>query len=203
MSARSVVCGVDDDPAAARPGPAPILGPLAAFEISRGSAADIPSLEPLWVAVHHVHAASMPELGPYVEDADTWHRRRDLYETLFRHRETFLFMAHVRGDLAGYALGRVTGDEDDWWSDTWRTGERVGELESVSVLPEHRGGGIGAALLDAVDEEFARLGIIDQIVGALAGNADALRLYERRGFRPTWVYLSRFARRTGADRGGV
>jgi ribosomal protein S18 acetylase RimI-like enzyme len=29
----------------------------------------------------------------------------------------------------------------------------------------------------------------------LAGNEDALRLYRRRGFRPTWLYLSRFAGR--------
>jgi hypothetical protein len=43
---------------------------LTAFEITRGSAADIPSLEPLWVIVYHAHTASMPELGPY----DTWHR---------------------------------------------------------------------------------------------------------------------------------
>lgn len=47
--------------------------------------------------------------------------------------------------------------------------------------------------MDAVDREFEALGVADVIIGALAGNADALRLYERRGFRPTWLYLSRFA----------
>lgn len=76
--------------------------------------------------------------------------------------------------------------------DTWRTGERIGELESLSVLPSHRGRGIGGALLDAVDAAFEARGIRDLIVGALAGNDAALRLYERRGFRPTWLYLSRF-----------
>jgi ribosomal protein S18 acetylase RimI-like enzyme len=76
--------------------------------------------------------------------------------------------------------------------DTWRTGERIGELESLSVLPSHRGQGIGSALLDAVDDAFEARGIRDVIVGALAANDAALRLYERRGFRPTWLYLSRF-----------
>jgi ribosomal protein S18 acetylase RimI-like enzyme len=165
---------------------------LAAFQIVRGSAADIPALEPLWVAVHHVHAASMPELAPYVSDEETWRERRALYGALFRQPDTFLFLARVGGELVGYALGRVLGDREDWWSDTWRVGDRIGELESVSVLPEHRGAGIGAALLDAADQEFERLHVHDQIVGALPGNADAIRLYERRGFRPTWVYLSRF-----------
>ena len=31
--------------------------------------------------------------------------------------------------------------------------------------------------------------------GVLPGNEGARRLYERRGFRPTWLYLSRFAGR--------
>ena len=41
------------------------------------------------------------------------------------------------------------------------------------------------------------LGVVDQVIGVLPGNVDAIRLYERRGFRPTWLYLSRFA---GRDR---
>jgi len=40
------------------------------------------------------------------------------------------------------------------------------------VLPEHRGAGIGSALLDAVDAEFARLGLDDQVIG-VPGNVDA------------------------------
>ena len=166
-----------------------------ALRIVRGSEADIPSLEPLWVAVHHVHQASMPELAPYVSDEETWHERRTLYESVFRKPETFLFLARIRHELAGYALGHVLGSGESWWSDTWRTGDRVGELESISVQPEYRGEGIGSALLDAVDAEFGRLGVHDQVIGVLPGNVEALRLYERRGFRPTWMYLSRFADR--------
>ena len=166
-------------------------------EVVRGSGADIPSVEPLWVAVHHVHGASMPELASYVSDEETWRERRALSAELFHKPETFLFLARARGELVGYALGHILGAAESWWRDTWRTGDRVGELESVSVLPGHRGAGIGSALLDAVDAEFARLGIDDQVIGVLPGNVDAVRLYERRGFRPTWLYLSRFA---GRDR---
>ena len=164
-------------------------------ELVSGSEVDIPSLEPLWVAVHRVHTASMPELAPYVSDEETWRERRALYVELFRKPETFLFLARERGELVGYALGHILGPGESWWSDTWRTGKRVGELESISVLPEHRGAGIGSALLDAVDAEFVRLDVDDQVIGVLPGNVDAIRLYERRGFRPTWLYLSRFAGR--------
>jgi ribosomal protein S18 acetylase RimI-like enzyme len=31
------------------------------------------------------------------------------------------------------------------------------------------------------------------------GNRDALRFYERRGFRPTWTIVTRFAARTAAQ----
>ena len=168
-------------------------------ELVRGSEADIPSLEPLWVAVHHIHSASIPDLAPYVSDEETWRERRELYRELFRKPKTFLFLARARDELVGYALGHIVGSAESWWSDTWHTGDRVGELESISVLPEHRGAGIGSALLGAVDAEFARLGVIDQVLGVLPGNVDAIRLYERRGFRPTWLYLSRFAGRNGTQ----
>ncbi len=164
-------------------------------DITRGGAADIPLLAPLWVAVHHVHQASMPELAPYVTDEETWRERRKLYEGLFERPDTFLFLARIGDELIGYALGWVADTAEGWAADTWRTGDRIGELESISVLPAHRGQGIGERLLDEVDQEFHRLGVEDVIIGVLPGNEGARRLYERRGFKPTWMYLSRFAGR--------
>jgi ribosomal protein S18 acetylase RimI-like enzyme len=165
------------------------------MNISRGSATDVPALEPLWVAVHHQHAASMPELGPYVSDAQTWEQQRAIYEALFAKPDTVLLLAHVDGALIGYAVAHVMPVRDTWIYDTWETGERIGELESIGVLPEHRGKGIGGALLDAVDREFDALGVRDVILGVLPGNTDAMRLYARRGFTPTWLYMSRLAGR--------
>jgi ribosomal protein S18 acetylase RimI-like enzyme len=166
-----------------------------ALSIDRGSIEDIDSLEPLWVGVHHVHAASMPELGPYVSDAETWAEHRPLYVELFEKPDTTLLLARVDGELVGYALLHVEPVGETFIADTWRTGERIGELESIAVAPSHRGRGIGSALLDAVDREFEALGVADVIIGLLPGNDGARRLYESRGFRPTWMYVSRFAGR--------
>jgi ribosomal protein S18 acetylase RimI-like enzyme len=163
--------------------------------ITRGSAADIPALEPLWVAVHHQHAASMPELGPYVSDAQTWEQQRAIYEELFAKSDTVLLLAHVDGALVGYAVAHVMPVRETWIYDTWETGDRIGELEAIGVLPGHRGQGIGSALLDAVDRELEALGVRDVILGVLPGNTDAMRLYARRGFTPTWLYMSRLAGR--------
>src|SRR5215217_6566574 len=100
----------------------------AEWQVRTGSAADLELVGPLWVAVHHRHAETMPELAPYVSDDDTWHARRALYEELLVKPDTLLLLGFV--------------------------------------------------------EEL--------ILGALPGNRDAIRLYERHGYQPTWLYLSRW-----------
>ncbi len=168
---------------------------LAAVEITKGSASDLDDLEPLWLALHHAHAQSMPELAPYYGDADSWAARRELYADLLSRPDALLLLARLDGELVGYALAHELKTGETWVADTWVTAPRLAELESLSVLPEHRGTGIGSALLDAVDEELARRGIEDVIVGVLPGNEGAVELYRRRGFKPTWLYMSRFAGR--------
>ena len=163
--------------------------------LRRGSAADLASLEPLWVSVHHRHAEAMPELGPYVDDRRTWAERSALYADLLAKPDTFLLLAEREGTLAGYGLAHVMPAAQTWVADTWQTGERIGEIESLAVLPGYRGQGIGTRLLDGLEAELAATGVTDLVIGVLPGNTAAIRLYQRRGFRPTWSYLSRFAGR--------
>jgi ribosomal protein S18 acetylase RimI-like enzyme len=137
----------------------------------------------------------MPELAPYVSDETTWDERRSLYEDLFRKEDTFLLLASLGERLVGYALVHVTRARDTWVADTWATGNLIAELESLSVLPEHRGLGIGEALMNRCHLELANLGVADVVIGVLAGNSGARRFYERLGYRPTWLYLSRFSGR--------
>jgi ribosomal protein S18 acetylase RimI-like enzyme len=161
------------------------------WSVRPGSIADLDLLAPLWVAVHHQHIASMPELAPYVDDEETWSKRRELYVELLAKPDTILLVAQVGDDAIGYGLAHVMEVDETWIADTWRTGRRIGEIESVSVLPAYRGGGLGTHLLDELERQLAAAGIDDLILGVLPGNADAIRLYERRGYRSTWLYLSR------------
>ena len=165
------------------------------FDIARGSAADLDALEPLWVAVHHRHVESMPELRPYVTDAETWAASRAMYVELLARPDTVLLLAHADGALVGYGLAHVMEAGETWLADTWVTGRRVGEIESLSVLPDLRGAGIGSALLDGLERALADDGVTDLVLGVLPGNDAARRLYERRGYRPTFLYLSRLAGR--------
>ncbi len=164
----------------------------APVQITRGAPHDVERLEALWVSVHRRHADSMPELAPYVDDAATWAARRALYETLLAKPDTVLLLATAGGGLVGYGLAHVMPTEETWVADTWVSGPRIGEIESLAVLPEHRGRGIGTELLDRLERELLDQGVSDLVIGVLPGNAGALRMYERRGYRTTWMYLSRF-----------
>jgi ribosomal protein S18 acetylase RimI-like enzyme len=161
-------------------------------ELRAGTADDLPLLEPLWVAVHHRHAQTMPHLAPYVSDGDTWAIRSALYRELLAKPDTLLLLAFDDESAVGYGLAHVLPVEDSWIPDTWQTGARIGEIESLSVLPEYRGSGLGSLLLDRLETHLRARGAQDLILGVLPGNADAIRLYERRGYQPTWLYLSRF-----------
>ena len=170
---------------------------MTSWTVRHGSTDDIDLLAPLWVAVHHQHVASMPELAPYVDDEETWRTRRALYRELLAKPGTILLIAMLGDRAIGYGLAHVLDVAETWIPDTWQTGRRIGEIESISVLPEHRGSGLGSALLDELEEQLARAGVDDLILGVLPGNADAIRLYERRGYRSTWMYLSRLRGRPG------
>ncbi|MGX9791795.1 GNAT family N-acetyltransferase [Mycobacterium sp. MMS18-G62] len=162
------------------------------WRIRTGSADDLDLLEPLWVAVHHQHAQTMPQLAPYVSDAETWRVRKALYEELLAKPDTLLLLAFVDDKAVAYGLAHVMAVEDTWIPDTWSTGSRIGEIESLSVLPQFRGSGLGSELLSRLEAHLHEHGAHDLILGALPGNTDAIRLYERGGYQPTWVYLSRF-----------
>ena len=131
-------------------------------------------------------------LAPYVSDETTWRERRALYEELFAKPDTFLLLATDGVTLVGYALVHMIAATDTWTGDTWVTGETIAELEidrrrARSSRRRHRHEAPRRRRRRTGTPRHPRL-----IVGALPGNEGVLRLYERRGFRPTWLYLSRF-----------
>ena len=95
----------------------------------------------------------------------------------------------------------VEPDGDALWSDTWQVGDRVAELETMYLVPEERGRGLGGLLLDTVEAELETRGIRDLAIGAVPGNTGALRFYERRGYRPAWTIVTRFAARAEREAG--
>ena len=164
--------------------------------ITRAGAEALDRLRPLWLHLHHHHQRVGGErLGPYVDDDASWAARRELYAGFFA-AGGFAMLAEQDGALAGYAMVAVKTSAETELDDTWVSGSRVAEIETLVVAPEARGGGVGSALLDAVDAELAAAGIEDVLIAAFVTNLDAIRLYERRGFRPASLYMIRLAGRT-------
>ena len=157
-------------------------------------AGDVEAMRPLWLSLHAHHQSVAPELGPFATDEASWRVRRAVYARCLGG-EGFGFAASggALGDV-GYAIVATTVD-DPLWADTWVVDRRVAELESLAVLPAMRGQGIGTKLLDAVDAELERRGIADLVIGALPQNRGAIRLYESRGLRPSWLVMTRFGAR--------
>lgn len=168
------------------------------IQIQRGNENSLDLLRPLWLCLHRHHQAVAPNLAPYVDDDTSWVTRRRFYADCLRKKDSFVFLAYSGADLVGYALVMVQ-PTTTMWSDTWVAGDRTAELETIVVAPGQRGKGIGALLMDCVETELDRLSIKDVIIGSLPGNTEALDLYRRRGFEPTWLVMTRFAGRRKAE----
>lgn len=149
------------------------------------SADEIDAVEPMWNALQEHHVRITPELDPQSPGrdlADAWRMRRSKYVRWLEDPETFFVIAENESSPIGYAFVTVGPGYA-----SWHTGDRAGVLETLSVLPDHRDSGIGAALIEAAWERLAELGVEDMAITTAKTNVDARRFYERQGFRQGFV----------------
>jgi ribosomal protein S18 acetylase RimI-like enzyme len=158
-----------------------------------GGAELIGEIEPLWLALFDHHLAIGAAGLRTIDRTQTWPRRRVLYAHLLEAPDAFVLLARRDGVAAGYALVHMHEGADD----TWATGERIAELESLAVAPAERGRGLGTLLLDAVDERLAELAVADVVVAVLVGNDAAEALYRRRGWVPAMTKMIRLGGEPG------
>jgi GNAT superfamily N-acetyltransferase len=155
------------------------------MRIVRAGIERIDELQPLWESLHEHHATIAPhmeQLGPVRNPCDSWAVRRELYEDWLSEPESFVLLAEADGQPIGYALVHLRGPEQ-----TWQTGDRIGVLETLAVLPDERGRGVGSALFERIYAELRALGVNELEVAVISKNAEALRFYERHGLLPFTV----------------
>ena len=146
-------------------------------------------MRPLWLELHHHHRAVAGELPLIDDDELSGQRRRALYLKRLTSADGFLVLARQGASaVVGYAFVCIEQGLDD----TFPVADRFAEVYSLSVSAALRGRGIGTALLDFVDEELARRGIVDVRIAVMVGNRGARRLYERRGLMAGETMLYRF-----------
>jgi ribosomal protein S18 acetylase RimI-like enzyme len=156
-------------------------------------ASELDAIEPLWNALQAHHSAISPDIGsatPSRTAEEAWRIRRHKYERWLEDPDTFFVIAETGGEPAGYAFVTVGPGYA-----SWQTGERLAELETLSVLPERRGDGIGGALLETVWHRLAELGVEDMAITTTTTNVDSHRFYERAGFQQRFaVYYGKSPR---------
>jgi len=156
-------------------------------EIVRVGIEAVDEFEPLWLQLRAHHSSLEPHMRQQAPNV-SWGLRRHEYLAWLTLPGSFAVTARKAGRLVGYAVVVVHQGPDD----TWVTGDRIAEVESLCVAVGERGGGLGSALLDFVDWELAAVGIRDVQIGVVAANSSAIRFYERRGLRPRLTIMSRF-----------
>lgn len=147
-------------------------------------AQELDLLEPLWGALQEHHVTVLPALGdqtPARSHPDSWARRRERYERWLSDVDTFVLLAEGPDGPVGYAFVTIgTGYAG------WRTG-RLAELQTLSVLPQHRGEEIGGQLLDAVWSRLEERGVEEMAITTALVNVDSHRFYERHGFHRSFL----------------
>lgn len=92
-------------------------------------------------------------------------------------RELF-FVAEDDGTVIGTAMGGYDGHR--------------GHLYSVAVVPRHRRGGIGSALVRRVEAEIAKLGCPKINLHVEPGIENAVAFYEKLGFKvEEWMSMAK------------
>jgi ribosomal protein S18 acetylase RimI-like enzyme len=141
-------------------------------------------LEPLWGALQEHHAEVLPILGNRHlprSTGDSWTHRRAKYERWLGDPDTFFVVAEEGKEAVGYAFVTIGPGYA-----SWQTG-RLAELETLSVLPNYRGRGLGGELMDAVWSKLAQRGVTEMAITTALTNVDSHRFYERQGFRQSFV----------------
>ena len=99
--------------------------------------------------------------------------------------DVVLLVAERADEVVGYAYAGVEG------TDYMAPRGPAGVIHDLVVAPEHRGRGIGRLLLDGAVDALGIRGAPRAVLSTAARNATAQRLFQRAGFRPTMLEMTR------------
>jgi ribosomal protein S18 acetylase RimI-like enzyme len=153
---------------------------ISGLRIERATLDRIDDAGPLFEEMVEHHRRVAGDAFPVRMAGNAWQRRRQEYEHWLREGRATMLLARLDGDPAavGYAVVSTPAS-----GATWDIGDTVGELESLAVAERARGRGVGSALIEAARDVCRQAGVTSWQVAVVAANIDAIRLYERYGFR--------------------
>lgn len=137
--------------------------------VERPTMRDADTIVDLWVAL----AAGQREHGSHLTAAENSDRIRESIS-----RQIALQELHVARDgdrIVGFVMYTIEGSTFE------RTADR-GLIQNIYVVPEYRGEGIGARLLDTAESELTRAGADVLGLEVMAENERALDFYREHGY---------------------
>jgi len=158
------------------------------FQVIQLDHPEVERVAPLFKQLVDFHRQVVEGAWPVRSVEEAWAHRRRQYEAWLEEGSARMLAAAPDGDEeaapVGYAVLSVKTSMA-----SWDVGERTGELETLAVVEEARGAGIGTMLIEACRERLREEGVRYWAVAVVEDNADATRLYERVGFRPFYRQL--------------
>ena len=156
----------------------------AALVIRAATAADtkmIGRLGALLVRVHHEFDAERF----IAASAETERGYGSYLQSQLANPDIIVLVAERDGDVLGYTFAGVEG------YDYMSLRGPAGVLYDIVVAPEHRGSGVGRALLEATLAALEARGAPRVVLSTAERNEAAQRLFARAGFRRTMIEMTR------------
>jgi ribosomal protein S18 acetylase RimI-like enzyme len=151
--------------------------------IRRAGSHDVAALGELGIALMRAHYAFDDRrfLEPTQADAAGYAR---FLQSQLEDNASIVLVAEQHERIVGYVYAAV---EPLSWKDLRN---ECGYIHDLLVTEIDRGRGAGEELLDAAIEWLQERGMPRVVLGTAAQNANARRLFERRGFRPTMIEMT-------------
>ncbi len=141
-----------------------VVAKVGDYTVRRCEPGDVP-------VVMNINMTTLPE-----------HYTDSFYYDILREFPEMFLVAELGGEVVGYVMNRI----EYGFSYLRRLGlARRGHIVSIAVKDEHRGKGIGTALVLASHEEVARKSATECYLEVRVSNEGAIRLYEKLGYRKT------------------
>ncbi len=152
--------------------------------IRPAAAEDLPALARLGAKLARAHHGFDPARfflpDEPIEAGYAWGLGKEL-----RNREAVILAAELRGEVLGYAYGRM--EPRDWNA----LRDACGAAVDLWVEPEARGAGLGGRLVGALAAALEERGAPRVVLSVASRNPVAQRLFRRLGFRPTMIEMTR------------
>jgi len=161
--------------------------PVPDIQIHTLEKTDLDQLRPIWVSMKDHHAALAPQFGPPRSDVDSWQRRLAHYAEWIQDPSAFVLIAEMDKMIVGYAMVRIK----DMDMISWDLEGQYACVETLAVLPDFRGRGIGTTLLEQVEARIRERGITSLSLTVLAANGRGKAFYERHGYETEFVSLGK------------